>query len=104
MEEVATTKTVPIECKAGSIAVWDGRTWHDNADRMIDGERAVLHVSYTRLAMRQMEVYSRSVQDRLIEQFGEPMAQLMTRYDFLSKPEGKANVDGFMRAIAYARR
>ena len=104
LEEVATTKTVPIECKAGSIAVWDGRTWHDNADRTIDGERAVLHVSYTRLAMRQMEVYSRSVQDRLIEQFGEPMAQLMTRYDFLSKPEGKANVDGFMRAIAYARR
>ena len=104
LEEVATTETVPIECKAGSIAVWDGRTWHDNADRTIDGERAVLHVSYTRLAMRQMEVYSRSVQDRLIEQFGEPMAQLMTRYDFLSKPEGKANVDGFMRAIAYARR
>ncbi len=104
LEEVATTKTVPIECKAGSIAVWDGRTWHDNADRTIDGERAVLHVSYTRLAMRQMEVYSRSIQDRLIEQFGEPMAQLMTRYDFLSKPEGKANVDGFMRAVAYARR
>ena len=51
-----------------------------------------------------MEVYSRSVQDRLTERFGEPMAQLMTRYDFLSKPEGKANVDGFMRAIAYARR
>ena len=104
MEEVASIETVPIECKAGSIAVWDGRTWHDNADRTIDGERAVLHVSYTRLAMRQMEVYSRSVQDRLIEQFGEPMAQLMSRYDFLAKPEGKANVDGFMRAIAYARR
>ena len=105
MEEVATSiETVPIECKAGSIAVWDGRTWHDNADRTIDGERAVLHVSYTRLAMRQMEVYSRSVQDKLIEQFGEPMAQLMSRYDFLAKPEGKANLDGFMRAIAYARR
>ena len=104
MEEVATIKRIPIECKAGSIAVWDGRTWHDNAERTIDGDRAVLHVSYTRLAMRQMEVYSRSVQDRLIEQFGEPMAQLMGRYDFLAKPEGKANSDGFMRAVAYARR
>ena len=69
-----------------------------------DDDRAVLHVSYTRLAMRQMEVYSRSVQDRLVEQFGEPMAQLMGRYDFLAKPEGKANSDGFMRAVAYARR
>ena len=104
MEEVATIKRIPIECKAGSIAVWDGRTWHDNAERTIDGDRAVLHVSYTRLAMRQMEVYSRSVQDRLIEQFGEPMAQLMGCYDFLAKPEGKANSDGFMRAVAYARR
>ena len=55
----------------------------------------------TRLAMRQMEVYSRSVQDRLIEQFGEPMAQLMGRYDFLAKPEGKATP---MALLRYARR
>lgn len=104
LEEVRSTTAVPIECKAGSIALWDGRTWHNNASRTIDGERAVLHVSYTRLAMRQMEVYSRSVQDRLVEQFGEPMAQLMSRYDFLAKPEGKGDVGGFMRSVAYARR
>ena len=104
LDEVSSTATVPIESKAGSIALWDGRTWHNNATRTIDGERAVLHVSYTRLAMRQMEVYPRSVQDRLVEQFGEPMAQLMSRYDFLGKPEGKAYADGFMRTVAYARR
>ena len=104
LDEIGSTATVPIECKAGSIAVWDGRTWHDNATRTIDGERAVLHVSYTRLMLRQMEVYPRSVQDRLVERFGEPMAQLMGRYDFLAKTEGKAYVDGFMRAIAYSRR
>ena len=103
-EELSSTATVPIECKPGSIAVWDGRTWHDNAARTIDGDRAVLHVSYTRLAMRQMEVYPRPVQDRLVEEFGEPMAQLMSRYDFLAKPEGKAYADGFLRAVAYARR
>ena len=95
---------MPIECKAGSIAVWDGRIWHDNATRTIEGERAVLHVSYTRLMLRQMEVYARSLQDRLIEEYGEPMAQLFGRYDFLAKPEGKANVDGFLRAVAYSRR
>ena len=104
LDEVGSTATVPIECKAGSIAVWDGRTWHDNAIRTIDGERAVLHVSYTRLMLRQMEVYAPSVQDRLVERHGEPMAQLMGRYDFLAKQEGKAYVDGFMRAIAYSRR
>ena len=104
LDEIGSTATVPIECKAGSIAVWDGRTWHDNAPRTIDGERAVLHVSYTRLMMRQMEVYARSVQDRLVERYGEPMAQLMGRYDFLAKPEGKLYVDGFLRAVAYSRR
>ncbi len=104
LDEIGSTATVPIECKAGSIAVWDGRTWHDNASRTIDGDRAVLHVSYTRLMMRQMEVYARSVQDRLVEQYGEPMAQVLGRYDFLAKPEGKAYADGFLRAIAYSRR
>ncbi len=104
LDEIGSTATVPIECKAGSIAVWDGRTWHDNATRTIDGERAVLHVSYTRLMMRQMEVYPRSVQDRLVEQHGEPMAQLMGRYDYLAKPAGKEDLQGFMRAVAYSRR
>ena len=104
LDEIASTETVPIECKAGSIAVWDGRIWHDNATRTIDGERAVLHVSYTRLMLRQMEVYARSLQDRLVEEYGEPMAQLLGRYDFLAKPEGKAYVDGFLRAVAYSRR
>lgn len=104
LAEIAASETVPIECTAGSIAVWDGRIWHDNASRTIDGERAVLHVSYTRLMMRQMEVYARSLQDRLVEEYGEPMAQLLGRYDFLAKQEGKAYVDGFLRAVAYARR
>ena len=104
LDEIASTETVPIECKAGSIAVWDGRIWHDNATRTIDGERAVLHVSYTRLMLRQMEVYAQSLQDRLVEEYGEPMAQLLGRYDFLAKPEGKAYVDGFMRTVAYSRR
>ena len=104
LDEIAATETVPIECKGGSIVVWDGRVWHDNATRTIDGERAVLHVSYTRLMLRQMEVYPRPLQDRLVEEYGEPMAQLLGRYDFLAKPEGKAYVDGFLRAVAYSRR
>jgi len=104
MDEIGSTETIPIECKAGSIVVWDGRTWHDNAVRTIEGDRAVLHVSYTRLMFRQMEVYARSLEDRLIEEYGEPMAQLFGRYDFLGKPEGKAYVDGFLRTVAYSRR
>lgn len=103
-EEIQSTPSKPILCKAGSVAMWDGRVWHGNGPRTIDGERAVLHVTYTRLAMRQMETYPRSVEDRMIELYGEPMAQLMGRYDYLAKPAGKEDIQGFMRAVAYARR
>ena len=103
-EEIKSTPSEPILCKAGSVALWDGRVWHGNGPRTIDGERAVLHVTYTRLALRQMETYPRSVEDRMIERYGEPMAQLMGRYDYLAKPAGKEDLQGFMRAVAYSRR
>ncbi len=103
-EEIKSTPSEPILCKAGSVVLWDGRVWHGNGPRTIDGERAVLHVTYTRLAMRQMETYPRSVEDQMIERYGEPMAQLMGRYDYLAKPAGKEDMQGFMRAVAYARR
>ena len=103
-EEIRSTPSEPILCKAGSVVLWDGRVWHGNGPRTIDGERAVLHVTYTRLAMRQMETYPRSVEDQMIERYGEPMAQLMGRYDYLAKPAGKEDMQGFLRAVAYARR
>ena len=103
-EEINSTASEPILCKAGSVVLWDGRVWHGNGARTIDGERAVLHVTYTRLAMRPMETYPQSVEDQMIERYGEPMAQLMGRYDYLAKPAGKEDLQGFMRAVAYSRR
>lgn len=103
-EEINTTSSEPILCKAGSIALWDGRVWHGNGPRTIDGVRRVLHITYNRMYTRQMETYPRSVEDRLIEEYGEPMAQLMGRYDYLAKPAGKEDIHGFMRSVAYARR
>ncbi len=103
-EEIKSTPSEPILCKAGSIALWDGRIWHGNGPRTIDGVRRVLHITYNRLYTRQMETYPRSVEDQLIEKYGEPMAQLMGRYDYLAKPAGKEDGHGFMRAVAYARR
>ena len=103
-EEINSTASEPILCKAGSVVLWDGRVWHGNGPRTIDGERAVLHVTYTRLAMRPMETYPQSVEDQMIERYGEPMAQLMGRYDYLAKPAGKEDLQGFMRAVAYSRR
>ena len=103
-EEIESTPSEPILCKAGSITLWDGRVWHGNGPRTIDGARRVLHITYNRLYTRQMETYPRSVEDELIEKYGEPMAQLMGRYDYLAKPAGKEDYNGFMRAVAYARR
>ncbi len=103
-EEIKSTPSEPILCKAGSITLWDGRVWHGNGPRTIDGARRVLHITYNRLYTRQMETYPRSVEDELIEKYGEPMAQLMGRYDYLAKPAGKEDFHGFMRAVAYARR
>lgn len=103
-EEIKSSPSEPILCNAGSIALWDGRVWHGNGPRTIGGTRRVLHITYNRLFIRQMETYPRSVEDDLIEKYGEPMAQLMGRYDYLAKPAGKEDVYGFMRSIAYARR
>ena len=103
-EEINSSPSEPIICKAGSIALWDGRVWHGNGARTIDGGRRVLHITYNRLYTRQMETHPRSVEDKMIEQYGEPMAQLMGRYDYLAKPAGKEDYKGFLRSIAYARR
>ncbi len=49
---------VPIEAPAGSIAIWDGMVWHGNTPRTAPGERAVLHVSYRRLAYNSFHDFS----------------------------------------------
>ena len=76
---------------------------------IVNNEHAALldpggNLTYNRLFMRQMETYPRSVEDQMIEKYGEPMAQLMGRYDYLAKPAGKEDFQGFMRAVAYSRR
>ena len=78
---------VPIECPAGSVALWDGNLWHSNYPRTLDGERVVCHITYTRLMMRQVEDYGAQADD-LIAVHGAPMAQLLGRDDMLFSPRG----------------
>ena len=77
---------IPMECPAGSVVFWDGRIWHGNFARNIDGQRIVLHATYYRLLMRPGEDYS-DVADQLIETYGTPMSQLLGREDFLYKKD-----------------
>ena len=78
---------VPIECPPGSVAMWDGKLWHSNYPRTIEGERVVCHITYTRLMCRQVEDYTTDTDD-LIALYGERMSQLLGRDDSLFKRQG----------------
>lgn len=87
-EMAAEAGAIHLECPAGSAAFWDGSIWHTgNAPRRTDGQRVVVHVSYSRLALRPVESY-----DFLDEKWlkGKPfeMRVLLGREDFLNKPGG----------------
>ncbi|HAE18107.1 MAG TPA: hypothetical protein DCG41_02715, partial [Verrucomicrobiales bacterium] len=59
-EEEAAAKdgAIAINCPAGSVAMWDGNTWHASWPRTAEGERVVAHITYTRLMCRPIEDYS----------------------------------------------
>lgn len=86
-EAAAHEGAVPIECPAGSVAMWDGAVWHSGWPRKAPGERVVCHISYSRLSMRVIENYAAHA-DALIAAHGEAMAQLMGRNDSLDSPTG----------------
>ena len=103
-EEVSTMQgAIAIECPPGSVAVWDGAVWHGNWPRTLPGERVVLHVSYTRLMMRPMESYPPETEEQLVAEYGDGMAELLGRNDFLNKPAGKSDAVRFYQAVRNSR-
>jgi len=80
-------RAIAIECPPGSVAMWDSNIWHSNAERTLEGDRVVMHMSFTRMCMRPMEDYSLHA-ERLIAEHGEPMAQLLGQRDSLYGPTG----------------
>lgn len=78
---------VPIECPPGSVVLWDGKLWHSNYPRTIDGERVVCHITYTRLMCRQVEDYGADA-EALVDRYGERMSQLLGREDGLFGRQG----------------
>jgi ectoine hydroxylase-related dioxygenase (phytanoyl-CoA dioxygenase family) len=78
---------IAVECPAGSVVLWDGNIWHSNYPRVIDGQRVVCHITYSRLMMRPVENYAVS-KSELISAHGARMAQLLGDDDFLDSPNG----------------
>ena len=57
-DEVAEHKgAIATACPAGSIVFWNGSVWHGNWPRTIEGERVVLHMTFGRMSLRQIENY-----------------------------------------------
>ena len=89
---------IHTECPAGSLVFWDGSTWHSGgAPRTVDGERVVLHITYSRMAMRPVECYDFLDEDWLADKPWE-MRVLLGREDFLNTPQG-----GFAHGIKLPR-
>ena len=91
-ETAAAPGVVSTACPAGSIVFWNGSVWHDSGSRTIGGERVVLHINFSRLAMRPVENYDFLGEDWLA---GKPyeMRVILGREDFLNSPTGVSGLD-----------
>ena len=103
-EEIKEEKRlVATECPAGSITFWDGSIWHGGGTRTTDGERVVMHMTYSRLALRPVESYDHLGDDWLEDKPYE-MKVLLGREDFLNKNGGAfANIMKLQRTMRWAK-
>ena len=73
-----------IEAPKGSLVLWNGNVWHGNYPRQIDGERVVLHITYTRVGFAPVEDY-RHLDDAWLAGQPPEVATLLGRENFLGK-------------------
>lgn len=105
-EEKECAGAIPIVCETGSIVVWDGAVWHGNYPRKLPGERVVLHMTYSRLALRTVEDYSHLGQD-FLDRNPPEMATLIGNNDFFGTTtalNGGANMELFRETAANSKR
>ena len=94
---------IATACPAGTLVFWDGSTWHGSWPRTIEGERVVLHITFSRLALRPVECYDHLGEDWL-EGKPEKMSEILGREDFLNKRGGAfSNVAKLQRTMAWAK-
>ncbi len=73
---------IPAECPSSSIVCWEGSTWHGNYPRQLDGERVVLHITFSRLALRTVENYDH-LDEEWLQGKPHPLSIMLGREDFL---------------------
>lgn len=96
---------VPITCSKGSIAFWDGSVWHGNYPRQYEGERVVLHITFSRLALRTVENYDH-LDDAWLEGKPHELSVMLGREDFLGSTtiaRGSADYSLIPRSFNWAK-
>ncbi len=103
-ETQAEPGAIATHCPAGSTVIWDGSIWHGSYPRSSEGERVVLHATYSRLALRPVECYDYLDEDWLKDRPYE-MRVLLGREDFLNKREGAfaAGTGPLIRTFTWAK-
>ena len=81
---------------------WTGSIWHSGGTRTSDGERVVLHITFSRLAMRPIENYDFLGEDWLE---GKPHEMRVTlgREDFLNKGGTITHMDKIANTMNWAK-
>jgi hypothetical protein len=64
-------KTFPLIAEAGSLAIWNGATWHASVPRKKPGLRITLVQNYMRSYMRPQHVYDGDVSPQLLQKYPE---------------------------------
>ena len=77
-------QAVPIEMAKGSIALWDGATWHAQADRSLPGERVTLHQTYSRMILRTYDSY-RGIAEEILDRNPPELTTLAGLDDLFEK-------------------
>ena len=98
--ETSPFKTFPLIAKAGSLAIWNGATWHGSVPRTKSGLRVTLVQNYFRTYMRAMRNYDGNVSPQLLQKYPElerAIGKPLYPYANPQSPEG-ARVAPLMRA------
>ena len=80
----ARDRAVPILMPRGSIAIWEGATWHAQADRSLAGERVTLHSTYSRMILRTYDCY-RDISHEILDRNPPELATLAGLDDLFEK-------------------
>jgi ectoine hydroxylase-related dioxygenase (phytanoyl-CoA dioxygenase family) len=64
-------KYVPLIAKAGSLAIWNGATWHASEPRTNPGLRVTLVQNYMRSYMRPQHNYEQGTSPQLLQKYPE---------------------------------